>query len=120
MVKPTGKLRTFEVELREAGSDPRVVASDVSMDVARSMCRQLVGPDRRAVVRPRDGQSCNREADAPKYAIWLWNEQRMCWERLIRRQQLSLSEAAAWLQDHADALGDRLTMLAPAHLKRPA
>ena len=119
MVKATGKLRTFDVELRERGHDPRLVATDVSIDVARSLCRDLVGPMKHAVVRPR-GVVAPVQVEAPKYAIWLWSDDKLRWERVLRRQSMTLEEATEWLRVRRDSLQDRMTLVAPAHLSNPA
>lgn len=117
MVKATGKLRTFDVELRQEGTDPRVLARDVSLEEARSVCQQWVGPSGHAVVKPREERLPVDPDAEPRYAIWLWNESQLRWERLRRHQQFTLREAAAWLEKHSDAMRDRLTLVAPSHLR---
>ncbi|XZE54472.1 hypothetical protein SH139x_000439 [Planctomycetaceae bacterium SH139] len=120
MVKATGKLRTFDVELRQQGCDPRLVATDVSIDEARSMCRELVGPSAHAVVRPRKDEGTAVAVELPKYSIWLWNDSKLRWERIQRRQEMTLEQATNWLQQCKATLRDRLTLVAPAHLANPA
>ena len=121
MVQATGKLRKFDVELRERGRDPRLVATDVTMDVARSMCRELVGPCIHAVVRPRRlTDKTEALASEPRYAIWLWNDSKLQWERAKIHQKMTLEQATAWLSDRRAALRDRMTLVAPAHLANPA
>lgn len=121
MVQATGKLRKFDVELRERGRDPKLVATDVTMDVARSMCREMVGPCIHAVVRPRRladrGEACT---ETPRYAIWLWNDSKLKWERAKIHQKLTLEQATEWLAERKVALQDRMTLVAPAHLSDPA
>lgn len=121
MVQATGKLRKFDVELRERGRDPRLVATDVTMDVARSMCREMVGPCIHAVVRPRrlEDRRLDQESQ-PRYAIWLWNDSRLRWERAKIHQKLTLEQATEWLAERKAALRERMTLVAPAHLSDPA
>lgn len=121
MVQATGKLRKFDVELRERGRDPKLVATDVTMDVARSMCREMVGPCIHAVVRPRRLEDKGEELKTePRYAIWLWNESKLKWEKAKIHQKLTLEQATEWLAERKSALRDRMTLVAPAHLSDPA
>ena len=121
MVQATGKLRKFDVELRERGRDPRLVATDVTMDVARSMCREMVGPCIHAVVRPRRSEDKGLEQETqPRYAIWLWNDSQLRWERAKLHQKLTLEQATEWLAARKSALRERMTLVAPAHLSNPA
>jgi hypothetical protein len=121
MVQATGKLRRFDVELRERGRDPKLVATDVTMDVARSMCREMVGPCIHAVVRPRRLEDRVRPpADQPRYAIWLWNERKLTWERAKIHQRLTLQQATEWLAERRAVLSEQMTLVAPAHLSDPA
>jgi hypothetical protein len=121
MVQATGKLRKFDVELRERGRDPQLVATDVTMDVARSMCREMVGPTIHAVVRPRRLEDRKETLNGePRYAIWLWNDAKLAWERAKIHQKLTLEQATEWLSERKAALRDRMTLVAPAHLSDPA
>lgn len=121
MVKATGKLRKFDVELREKGQNPRVVATDVSMDVARTMCRELVGPCIHAVVRPSQAESPVATLESKqRYTIWLWNDSQLKWERIQGRQGMRLEQAISWLQSSQAELRERMTLVAPAHLSNPA
>lgn len=120
MVQATGKLRTFDVELREKGQDPRLVATAVSMDVARSMCREMVGPCIHAVVRPCRAGGSESADSKQRYSIWLWNDSRLKWERIRGRQGITLEQAVEWLRARQSELRDRMTLVAPAHLSHPA
>ena len=82
MVQATGKLRKFDVEIRQRGKDPRLVATDVTIDVARSMCKEMVGPQTQAVVRPRPSGSLPTPVQEPLYAIWIWNDSKLRWEKV--------------------------------------
>lgn len=121
MVVATGRLRKFEVELREKGRKPRVVATDVTLDVARSLCREMVGPCIHAVVRRRETEADSDRSpnSCLRYSIWLWNPEKMAWHRIRGRQGMLLEEALEWLKSYRDQLKDQMTMVAPAHLKSP-
>lgn len=120
MVQATGKLRTFDVEIRQRGKDPRLVATDVTIDVARSMCKEMVGPQTQAVVRPRVGGTAAPPVEEQLYAIWIWNDDKLRWEKVSVKQRLTLSQATAWIQSRSASLAKRLTVMAPAHLADPA
>ncbi len=121
MVVATGRLRRFQVELREKGREPRVVATDVTMDVARSLCREMVGPCIHAVVRRREAGAESEGLPTPsiRYSIWLWNAEKMLWQRIRGRQGMLMEDALEWLKEHREQLKDQMTMVAPAHLKSP-
>lgn len=121
MVVATGRLRRFQVELREKGREPRVVATDVTMDVARSLCREMVGPCIHAVVRRREAglESECQPTPSIRYSIWLWNAEKMLWQRIRGRQGMLMEDALDWLKVHREQLKDQMTMVAPAHLKSP-
>ncbi|WP_164101414.1 hypothetical protein [Candidatus Laterigemmans baculatus] len=91
----TNTPRKFIVEIREKGAPPKVVANQVSLAVARTICRELVRPSVYAVVRRVD--QAPQERETPRtYSVWLWDTQQRIWNRAT--EPMEFQEAYHWVR----------------------
>lgn len=105
----------FSVEIQQAGQKPRIIASDVSLGVARTICRETVQDCVWAAVQRVYGPPASESRR--NYLVWLWNERRRVWCSVTI--PMTYADAHRWAKDWGNGWMDGIALVWPAWTSEP-